>query len=152
MLIPSVLSEPWFSKGLMNVSYIPSHLKVAFLSLPIFINKWPFIKPSWGGLSILLTTPAFIFALTARLKDKVNIFAWLSVALVFGFVAMHGSTGFAQFGYRFAVDFYPILTFLTIKGVARTGLKKIHWILLFIGILVNLWGVLWINKFGWVGF
>jgi hypothetical protein len=152
MLIPGVLAEPWFSRGLMNISYIPSHLKVAFLSPPKYINKWPYLTPSWGGLSIFITTPAFIFALTAKLKEKVNIFAWLSVAFIFGFVAMHGSTGFAQFGYRFAVDFYPILTFLTIKGVARTGLKKIHWILLFVGILVNLWGVLWINKFGWVGF
>jgi len=152
LLIPGIMEEPWFSKGLMHPSYIIGNLKVAFLSLPIFQKSFPYLKPSWGGLSILLTTPAFIFSLTSKFKERVNQFAWLSVILIFGFVAMHGSSGFAQFGYRFAVDFYPFLIFLTIKGVARTGLKKIHWLLLFAGVIVNLWGVLWINKFGWVGF
>ena len=150
LLIPGILGEPWFSKGLMHPSYIKNSFKTAFLSLPIFQKDFPYIKPSWGGLSIFITTPAFIFSLTAKWKETINKLAWLSVLLIFTFVAMHGSTGFAQFGYRFAVDFYPFLIFLTIKGVAETGLKKIHWILLLAGILVNLWGVLWINKFGWV--
>lgn len=151
-LIPGVLSEPWFSNGLMSPVYIINNLRVAFLSLPKFINEKPYIEPSWGGLSIFITTPAFIFSLFAKWKETINKFAWLAIILIFGFVLMHGSSGFAQFGYRFAVDFYPFLIFLTIKGVERVGLKKIHWLYLILGIVVNLWGVLWINKFGWVGY
>lgn len=152
LLIPGVLSEPWFSKGIMNPGYIGNNLKVAFASLPTFSNHFPFIKPSWSGLAIWITTPAFIFSFRASLKETLVKFGWISTLLIFLFVALHGSTGFAQFGYRFAVDFYPFLFLLTIKGVARDKLSWQYWLLLFIGVIVNLWGVIWINKFGWVGF
>ncbi len=151
-LIPGVLDEPWYQNGLFNLSYIPNHLKVLLTSLPKFSNTFPYITPSWAGLSIWITTPTFIYALFNNLKEKMVQASWLSILLISLIIFSHGTTGFAQFGYRFAVDFYPILIFLTIKGVAKTGLKWHHWLLLFLSIVVNLWGVLWINKFGWVSF
>ncbi len=152
ILIPGVLEEPWYQKGLFNFSNIPDHLKVMFASYPIFIKEFPYIRPSWGGLSIWITTPVFIYALFSNIKERVVQFSWLSIILIGLVIFSHGTTGFTQFGYRFAVDFYPILTFLTIKSVARKNLAWHHWLLLFIGVVVNLWGVLWINKFGWVSF
>lgn len=151
-LIPGVLQEPWFSKGLFNPVYIPRNLKVIFTALPRFSNKFPFVTPSWAGLAIWATTPAFIYALWADIKERITQFSWISILLISLLIFSHGSTGFAQFGYRFAVDFYPILTFLTIKGVAKTDIRWYHWLFLFIGVLVNAWGVIFINKFGWVGF
>lgn len=152
LLIPGLMQEPWFNKGLFNLAYIPNNLRVMFASLPKIIDKFPFVIPSWAGLAIWITTPAFIYSLWANLKERVVQLAWLSIALIALIVFSHGTTGFTQFGYRFAVDFYPILTFLTIKGVAKNGLKWHHWLLLTIGVVVNLWGVIWINKFGWVSF
>jgi hypothetical protein len=152
LLIPGVLSEPWFNKGLFNLAYIPNNLRVMFASFPKLIKDFPYITPSWAGLSIWITTPAFIYASFASIKDKLVRFSWISILLISLVIFSHGTTGFAQFGYRFAVDFYPVLIFLTIKGMSSTGLKWHHWLLLFIGVLVNTWGVLWINKFGWVSF
>ncbi len=151
-LIPGTLEEPWFEKGIMHPSYILEDLKIAFLGMPKILNRVPFIQPSWAGMAIWITTPAFIYSLFAPWKEKVVKLAWLSIFLIFLVVGVHGGTGFAQFGYRFAVDFYPFLIFLTIKGVARTGLKWHHWALLIFGVLVNLWGVIWINKFSWVSY
>lgn len=154
-LLPAILSEtsaPWFAKGVANIAYIPNGLRTMFWSFPKFLNNPPFIQPSWAGLAIWITTPAFIFALRAPLKDSLVKFCWLAILPILVVVLSHGGSGFAQFGYRFAVDFYPFLSLLTIKGVAKTGLKWHHWLLLFLGILINLWGVLWINKFGWVSF
>jgi len=151
-LIPGVLKEPWYKNGILNLSYIPENLRVIFASFPKFQKTFPFVTPSWGGLSIWITTPSFIYALSARIKERVIQFSWLSIVLISLVIFSHGTTGFTQFGYRFAVDFYPILIFLVIKGVAITGVKWHHWLLLTLSILVNLWGVLWINKFGWVGF
>lgn len=151
-LIPGTENEPWFAKGIMHPSYILEDLKIAFLAMPKVISEFPYIRPSWAGMAIWLTTPAFIFAFGAKWKDLTTKLFSLAILLIFIVVGIHGGTGFAQFGYRFAVDFYPFLTFLTIKGVANyDGPKKIHWTLLLLGILVNFWGVVWINKFGWVG-
>lgn len=151
-LIPGTQNEPWFAKGIMHPTYIIEDIKVAFLAMPKFISEFPYIRPSWGGMAIWLTTPAFIFSLWAGVKKQIVKLFWLCIAIVFTIVGLHGGTGFAQFGYRFAVDFYPFLTFLTIQGVVnQKGPRLLHWLLLIWGVLVNLWGVLWINKFGWVG-
>ena len=151
-LIPGVLEEPWYKNGIFHPSYIQNNLKVMFLSLPIISNEFPYIKPSWGGLSILITTPAFIYMLFASLKQKENLFIWISILLISFVTFSHGGTGFTQFGYRYAVDFYPLIFLLLVNSLKNKNLAWHHYFLLFFGILVNLWGVLWINKFGWVSF
>lgn len=151
-LIPGILDEPWFKYGQFSFSYIPKHLKIFLLGLPIFTNHVPYIFPSWAGMSIWITTPAFVFAFCANIKEKIVKQLWVVILLIALINFSYGSTGFSQFGYRYAVDFYPFLLFLTIKGATKTGLRWYHWFLLFLSVVVNLWGVIWINKFGWVSF
>jgi hypothetical protein len=153
VFIPGLLKEPWFARGVFNPIYIGNHLKVLFLALPIFLSKFPYIRPSWGGLAIWITSPGFIYLIFTSLKEIRNRLALISVFLIALVNFSFGSTGFSQFGYRYAVDFYPFLLILLISGVARQrGPKWHHWLLLTLGIIVNFWGVLWINKFGWVSF
>jgi len=148
--IPGLLQEPWYSKGLFNLAYVPEHLKVLFSAMPKLSLEFPFIQPSWGGLAIWITTPGFIYLLRSNLREIAVKASFLAILLIGLVDFSHGGTGWTQFGYRYAVDFYPFLMFLTIKGVGKK-LAWHHWLLLFLGIIVNLWGVLWINKFGWVG-
>src|SRR5690606_39177741 len=101
-LIPGILDEPWFSKGMLNIAYIPDHLELLFFKLPKFKDTFPFIIPSWYGLAIWITTPAFISALRAPLKLTITKTAWLSSFLVFILLALRGGTGWTQFGYRYA--------------------------------------------------
>lgn len=154
-LLPAILNEtnmPWFIHGVASPIYILDNIKVMFWSFPKTIKEFPYIIPSWAGLSIWITTPAFIYSLFADMKDKSVRYSWISILLIMLLVFTHGGTGWAQFGYRFAVDFYPFLIFIIIKTLEKSNLKWHHWLLLFISIFVNLWGVLWINKFGWVTF
>ena len=119
---------------------------------PKIINEFPYIIPSWAGLSIWITSPAFIYAFFADIKDRLVRYSWISILLIMFVVFTHGGTGWAQFGYRFAVDFYPFLIFLVIMSIKDRNLKWHHWVLLSLSIIVNFWGVLFINKFGWVTF
>jgi len=151
-LIPGVMEESWYKNGLINLINIPNHLKIMFFALPKFLPQKPFIQPSWAGLAIWITTPAFIYAFKAKFKEKVVKYSWISIILISLLIFSHGTTGFAQFGYRFAVDFYPFMFLLIIRGTYKSSLKWHHWILLILSIMVNLWGVIWINKFGWVSY
>jgi len=150
-LRPNLLNEPWFNKGLFSLSYIPSHLKIIFLKSPNILPKFPYFQPSWSGMAIWLTTPAFIFALFYTLKhfkEKITLACWSAILPIGILVMSHGGTGFIQFGYRYATDFYPflfLLTFLEMKN-----LKPYHKFFIIISVLVNLWGVVSINKFGFV--
>lgn len=150
-LIPGILEEPWYQKGIFDITYIPRNLKVIFGGFPKFIDEFPYVTPSWSGTAIWITTPAFIYALFAGIRNKLAIGCWLSILLVATANFCHGTWGFSQFGYRFAMDFYPFLFLLTVKGIGN-DIRWHHKVLISIGILVNLWGVLWINKFGWVSY
>ena len=148
--------EPWFyAKGLFNISYIPDHLWTFFLKPPAFSSTPPYIKPDYMGMSILITTPAFIYSIFAGIRNKLSLACWSAIIPVATISFIHGGVGWQQFGYRFALDFYPFLLILTALGIKknlndRSDLKWVQKALIFTSVLVNLWGVIWINKFGWV--
>jgi hypothetical protein len=150
-LIPDVDTSPWFDKGLWNPVYLEKNLKIMFLKLPIISKDFPYLIPSLGGMSILLTSPIFLLAFIKSKCDKIIKLSWISIIITLFIVASHGGTGFTQFGYRFAVDFYPFLMLILIKKLSKINLGKIHWFLLFVSILVNTWGVIFINKLNFVG-
>jgi hypothetical protein len=147
-------AEPWlYPKGLFSISYIPRHLWIFFLKPPVFTSKSPFVVPSLTGMSILITTPTFIYSIFAG-RNKLALACWSAIIPIALLEFTHGGVGWIQFGYRFAMDFYPFLLILTALGMKSTlgtdsNLTREHKLVICISILVNLWGVLWINKFGW---
>jgi len=150
LLIPGVLDEPWYDLGLVHPSYIIRHLKIIFMSFPVYKSEFPYVFPSWNGLALWITTPAIIFALLNSFKNKLVRAIWSVVTVTSLPILMHGTYGFAQFGYRFFIDLLPLFVLLLIYSLNKTSLKKVHWLLLLTGIVVNFWGVFWINKMGWV--
>lgn len=132
-----------FPHGLMSWEYWPRHVQVLFKKTPIFLNTYPWAVPSVGGLAIWITTPAFVYALRAPL-DRLTAACWLGVALFMTVLLRFGGDGMSQFGYRFALDFYPLLVLLTVRGMDR-GFRWWHAVLIATGVLVNLWGVWVLN-------
>lgn len=154
-ILPTSLNEkdaPWFKYGVFSLQYVKNNLETMFLAGPKFITMPPYIEPSWNGLAIWITSPAFIYSLIAPLKKMMVVFAWIATLLIAMVVVSHGGNGFAQFGYRFAVDFYPFLFLILAFTLKNRVLRWHHWLLLNVSIFVNLWGVIWINKFGWINF
>ncbi len=147
--IPGLLEEPWYQKGIFDITYIPRHLKVIFANIPIFVSTPPYVMPSWEGMAIWITTPAFIYALFAGIKNRLAFACWAAIIPIALLDFSHGGTGWSQFGYRYAVDFYPFLFLLTVKGIGDR-IRWHHMLLISISVIVNLWGVLWIFKFDWI--
>ena len=137
--------SPWFDQGLLSLSYIPHHLYTFLLHPPALIESRPYIVPSMAGLSVFITTPAFIFAFAAGVKSRLALACWLAILPTALLIFTKSGTGWTQFGYRYALDFYPFLLLLTFKGMPDR-LRWYHKLLIVLGILVNLWGVLFLNK------
>jgi multisubunit Na+/H+ antiporter MnhG subunit len=144
-MIPGVLNEPWYSHGLFSLLYIPVNLVPFLTGLPMFNLTAPFMHAPIQGIAIWFTTPAFIFALRSKLKDAVTISAWVAIFATAGVIFTKGLSGWG-FGYRYAVDFYPFLFILTIRGMG-TNLRWYHKILIILGVIVNLWGTIAFNRF-----
>jgi hypothetical protein len=146
-LIPGILDEPWFSEGLFSLSYIPCNLATILMGLPVFISELPFVLPRWTGMAIWITTPAFIYAFRSNRKEAITGACWLAIVAVASVIFCKGCSGWG-FGYRYAMDFYPFLYILTVKGMGER-IRWHHKVLIVLSVLVNLLGVVWVNKFGW---
>lgn len=97
------------------------------------------LLPFWIMLVLAIT-------LAVRYRDRLAVACWAAVLPVGLFLFMFAATGWTQFGYRYATDFYPFLFLL----VARAVGDRPRWdmrALILLGVAVNLWGVLWIYQF-----
>ena len=140
-LIPGVLSEPWYEKGIFHISYIPRHIEAVFVRLPLLQNTFPYLKPDYIGMAIWVTSPLFIILFKTDTKNRLSILSIIASLLIFIPIAMHGTIGFTQFGYRFAIDFYPFLFLLVGLVIKKSGIKPSYILLLIFSIVINFWGI-----------
>lgn len=149
-LIPGIQQDPYFKLGIFNIAYVPRHIYAIFFQGPILLDTFPYFKPSWMGLGLFFTTPAFVYVFKGP-WDKLSKKAALAVLFILPILITHGTVGFTQFGYRFSLDFTPFLMLLTAKGMR----EKLGWpekTLIVLSLLVSLWGVVSIIKFNFVSF
>jgi len=140
-----VTDEPWFSHGLVSPLYIPRQLYAIFVQGPVLTDAFPYLKPSFTGLSLTLSAPFLFWAINAR--GPLVVVTWLSVALVMLPDLMHGSWGFSQFGYRFILDAVPLL--LLLLGWAYR--ERASWTLtaaVAFSVVVHAWGIWAWNLYG----
>jgi hypothetical protein len=142
-----ITDEPWFTEGLMSVSYIPRHLNVMFLETFQVVAEAPFLKPSYSGAALWLTAPIYFLALLARGRMAILIGACVVLVLIPDL--MWGTWGFAQFGYRRILDAVPLL--LLLLGMAFR--EQIGWgarLVILAGVAVHAYGIYVINVFQFV--
>ncbi len=149
MLIEKPDVAPMYPYGLLDIRYWPGHVHVLFNAWPIFQKEFPWVLPSVGGGAIWWTTPAFLWAFRAPL-DRLTAACWVGILLFMSLLIQHCGTGMTQLGYRFALDFYPLLILLTIRGMDSRERPIRWWHVAFIlaSIVVNAWSVWVLNILG----
>jgi hypothetical protein len=175
--LPYAPSEEFYGQrewGPENPLYIPLNAVLMFLwppdlspTYPPFdqcanvartvLGACPVAVPSKFGMSIFLTSPAFLlipFVAAVAWRQRVVLGALLAVVAI-GLVNLgHFSQGWVQFGYRFSLDFAPFSLVLVTIGIAwlarsRRGFAWVAVPLVVLSVLVNAWGVYWGVKLGW---
>lgn len=121
----------------------------------LFDPDCPIALPRDTGMSLILTSPAYLLALPVlRRFAGSRLVAGAAIAvLIVAFVnVMHFSQGWVQFGYRFSLDFIPWALLLIALGMERlrsaTGIAVAVGLVV-VSIVVNWWGVVWGNVLGW---
>jgi hypothetical protein len=164
--------------------YIPQSLGVALLGLPdilpralpdsvavtpilvctdpgavrgLFDLACPLAVPRDTGMSVLLTSPAYLLAvpmLRRYGRSRLATGAVIAIVAVSVVNLMHFSQGWVQFGYRFSNDVAPFALPLVALGAERLAARR-SWAmalattLIVASIAINLWGVLWSGLLGW---
>jgi hypothetical protein len=132
----SVLDEPWYSDGIVSVSYLPTGLHAMLLKGFELQDGFPWFYGSLGGTSVLLTMPILWWVFEAR--GRLAAVAAVTAVLVMMPNVLHGNPGYAQIGYRFIVDALPILWLLL--GIAfRERIGRAATVALGAGVAINWW-------------
>jgi len=164
--------------GIEDVRYLLQNLQIMFLSMPAFFpdqvpsalgggrelcvaadavrglfdRSCPIAMPRDIGMSILLTSPAYLLAIPAFVGHRSRLVAGslLAVAAIAFVNLLHFSQGWVQFGYRFSNDFVAFALPLVAVGMRRGGgVGLLAFWLIAASVAINLWGVIWGNLQGW---
>jgi hypothetical protein len=164
--------------------YIPQNLGIALFGLPdvlpsalpnsiafqpelvcieagsargLFDLACPLAVPRDTGMSVLLTSPAYLLAIPVLRgpgRSRLVTGAVIAIAAISIVNLMHFSQGWVQFGYRFSNDVVPFALLLVALGTERLC-RRHAWALplaagaLVLSMAVNLWGVLWSRLLAW---
>jgi hypothetical protein len=137
----SVLSEAWYSQGIVSPFYLARGLFTMVLRGWDFNENFPWAQPNWAGCSIFFTTPILVFLARARWRDPLVLAGWLGLVLPVTLDLMHGNPGYAQFGYRFILDGLPFAWLLLGLVVARRGLSRGMVAAVAAGAAINVYGL-----------
>ncbi len=123
----------------------------------LFSLACPLAVPRDTGMSVILTSPAYLLAIPVlRRYGRSRLVT--GAVLAVGFIAfvnlMHFSQGWVQFGYRFSNDAAPFALILVALGFERLS-TRYRWgmlgamSLVVVSLAINLWGVMWSRLLGW---
>ncbi len=144
-------SEPWFQAGIESISYIPRSLGHALFDFFRVTSTFPYLLPSWSGLSIVLTMPILGLIWRAPWRRLWVIAAGLGMTAGLLLDLGHGTWGFAQVGWRFILDVLPLCWLLLGTVAAQRGLGRISKGLIAWGIVINVYicSLAWMGNIGW---
>ncbi len=151
-----------------DIRYIPQNLAIMLLQPPnlrleclaelgaasFFDHDCPVLAPDAVGMSLLLTSPAYLLVIPAirrRSVDPVVAGGLAATLLIATLNLMHFSQGWVQFGYRFSLDFAPFLLPVVALGLdSLTGRGRVAaYVLIGISMAVTRGGVVWRSILGW---
>jgi hypothetical protein len=103
--------------GVFGLTHIPGNLYYLVLSMPqpVFrdtvshVLKFPYVAPDPWGMSLLVTSPYLLYLLRRRRLSVTEQDLIITAALVALPILMFHGVGYQQFGYRYALDFFPLL-------------------------------------------
>lgn len=126
--------------GLFHSHFLSKNLTAMFTLMPRFQGTYPYVIISTHGMSLLLTTPAFVYLLMQLKRvwtpDKFWwALLWLTVAACAVPGVFYQNTGWEQAGFRFSLDYTPYLILLL--AVGRRPLTWVFKLCVIAGIVVN---------------
>jgi hypothetical protein len=149
--------DVFFNQGLFSPLYLLRQLKAIFVEPPDFVPGTPFfLRPRFIGMSLFLTTPAFLWVFLGlrEVRRNVVVAATAAAALLALLPDLfHGTVGFQQFGYRFSIDAQPFLVALALtgdglfRGIWRRRPTVIFILAILLSLAVNIYATIAITRF-----
>lgn len=141
-LVPDLAARR--AEGLFALQHLPENLGLLLAGGFTVREIFPYVVPSPLGHSILLTTPALLAAVGAGVRDALPRVLWAAAILVaIPVLLYYGGGGARTYGYRYALDFTPMLLAL-VALAARTRFGALEKLLIGLSIGFVGYGIVWL--------
>lgn len=150
------------SYGLFSIEALPGNLYYSLLStpLPVFLQNntppilaFPFIQSNIWGMSIFVTSPYLLLLFLYKYKT-LRMRALLTSAMLTAIPSLfYYADGWIQFGYRYALDFMPLLFIIFILGYRQNNkcLSNRMKLLIILSACLNLYLLVPLLQHGFIG-
>jgi hypothetical protein len=108
--------DKYLAHGLFSIAYLPENLFTVLFAPPRWGDVFPWFFPDYFGQALVFTSPFLLYAFRPGLRSREHRILWLSILAIFIPQLFYFNNGFAQFGYRFALDFLPLTMLLVADG------------------------------------
>jgi hypothetical protein len=122
--------------GLLNYHFLSRNLTAALLLLPRILTRWPFIKISQHGMSLLVTTPGLAYTVAPAERSRLTLPLWLTILATALPSLLYQNSGYVQLGYRFSLDY--MVFFVMLIAVRNRPLSRLFKGLVLVSIPINL--------------
>jgi hypothetical protein len=92
-------------EGLFDISYVGRNIPVMIQAVPVFPSEAPYVYSSMSGMAIWATTPAFLYALFAGVRNRVVLVAGTVMLIVAVAVLLFAARGLSWFGLAYTPDY-----------------------------------------------
>ena len=122
--------------GLFNYHFLSRNLAAALVLLPRILTRFPFVKISQHGMSLLVTSPTLAYTVMPAEKSRLTVPLWLTVLATALPSLLYNNSGYVQLGYRFSLDYLVFL--MMILAVGNRPLSRWWKGLVIVSIPINL--------------
>jgi len=113
------------SIGLFSLQHVPANLYALFLASPVPIFRadgapvltFPFFAANPWGMSLFVTAPWLVVVFFGlHYRDARSRWIFLTVCVIALPLLFYYAVGYRQFGYRYSLDFLPLLLYLLFRN------------------------------------
>jgi hypothetical protein len=122
--------------GLLNYHFLSRNLAAALVLLPRVLTRYPFVKISQHGMSLLVTSPNLAYTVMPRDRSYLTKTLWITLLTTALPSLLYQNSGYVQFGYRFSLDF--MIYFMVLLAIGNRPLSRIFKGLVVVAFAINL--------------
>ena len=128
--------ERIFRFGLFNYHFLSRNLAAALVLLPRILTRYPYVKISQHGLSVLVTSPNLAYTVMPQEPSPLTKPLWITLAVAALPPLLYQNSGYIQCGYRFSLDF--MIYFMVLLAIGNRPLTKRFRTLVVVAFAINL--------------
>jgi hypothetical protein len=131
--------------GLLNYHFLSRNLAAALVLLPRILSRWPYVRISHHGMSLLVTSPNLAYTVMPQERNHLTKPLWITIAAVALPSLLYQNSGYIQFGYRFSLDY--MVYFVVLLAIGNRPLTRLFKALVVVAFAINLFLAITFDRF-----